>query len=99
MENRPILKELAYKVGLNDFKLKKGCKRVFGMPIFDDFNRERMDKAMQYLLEKSMSISDTALLPGYQDPRNFIRAFKAYFGSPPGELRKRHERLNGKPQP
>lgn len=99
MENPPTLKELAHKMGINDFKLKKGYKQVFGMTIFGDFNRERMDKAVQCLLEKNMSISDTALLTGYQDPPNFIRAFKAYFGSTPGELRKRHEQLTGIPAP
>jgi AraC-like DNA-binding protein len=97
MENPPTLKQLAHKMGLNDFKLKKGYKQVFGMTIFGDFNRERMDKAVECLLEKNMSIADTALLTGYQDPPNFIRAFKAYFGSTPGELRKRHEQLTGKP--
>jgi AraC-like DNA-binding protein len=66
------------------------------MTIFGDFNRERMMKAVECLLEKNMSIADTALLTGYQDSPNFIRAFKAYFGSTPGELRKRHEQLNGK---
>jgi len=97
MENPPTLKELAHKMGINDFKLKKGYKQVFGTTIFGDFNRERMDKAIQCLLEKNMSIADTALLTGYQDPPNFIRAFKAYFGSTPGELRKRYEQINGLP--
>lgn len=97
IENPPTLKELAHKMGLNDFKLKKGYKQVFGVTIFGDFNRERMDKAINCLLEKDMSIADTAMLTGYQDPPNFIRAFKAYFGTTPGELRKRHEELTGKP--
>jgi AraC family transcriptional activator of pyochelin receptor len=97
MENPPTLKELAHKMGINDFKLKKGYKQVFGTTIFGDFNRERMDKAIQCLLEKNMSIANTALLTGYQDPPNFIRAFKVYFGSTPGELRKRYEQLNGLP--
>jgi AraC-like DNA-binding protein len=97
MENPPTLKELAHKMGINDFKLKKGYKQVFGTTIFGDFNRERMDKAIECLLEKHMSIADTALVTGYQDPPNFIRAFKAYFGSTPGEMRKRDEQLNGLP--
>jgi AraC-like DNA-binding protein len=97
MENPPTLKELAHKMGINDFKLKKGYKQVFGTTIFGDFNRERMDKAIQCLLEKNMSIADTSLLIGYQDTPNFIRAFKAYFGSTPGEMRKRNEQLHGLP--
>jgi len=97
MENPPTLKELSHQVGLNVFKLKKGYKQIFGVTIFEDFKRERMNKAMNYLLEENRSIDDTALLIGYEDSPNFIRAFKIYFGTPPGECRKRHEQLNGKP--
>ncbi|HWK04522.1 MAG TPA: AraC family transcriptional regulator [Puia sp.] len=97
MENPPTLKELAHKLGMNDYKLKKGYKQIFGTTIFGDFNRERMDKAMQCLLDKDMSITDTAMVTGYQDPPNFIRAFKAYYGSTPGDMRRRYEQLTGKP--
>jgi len=96
MENPPTLKELAHKMGINDYKLKKGYRQVFGTTIFGDFHRHRMEKAMECLLEKKMSIADTAMLTGYQDPPNFIRAFKIYFGSPPGEVRKRYEQNNDK---
>src|SRR5882757_300722 len=88
MENPPTLKELAHHAGINDFKLKKGYKQVFGTTVFGDFHKERMEKARKYLLETEMPLMEVALLSGYQDSSNFSRAFKAYFGFTAGELRK-----------
>jgi len=88
MENPPTLKELAHHAGINDFKLKKGYKQVFGITVFGDFHKERMEKARKYLLETEMPLMEVALLSGYQDSSNFSRAFKAYFGFTAGELRK-----------
>jgi len=88
MENPPTLKELAHKVGINDFKLKKGYKLIFGSTIFEDFNRARMEKAKEYLAEKNKSMLEIALLTGYQDSSNFSRAFKGYFGFTPGTIKK-----------
>ena len=96
IENPPTLKQLAHKVGLNEFKLKKGYKQVFGTTIFGDFNKVRMEEAKHYLLETDKSIAEISLLAGYDDPPNFIRAFKHYFGSAPNRFRKQHITANGK---
>ena len=98
MENPPTLKELAHKMGMNDFKLKKGYKQVFGTTIFGDFTRARMEKAMYYLVETDLPLTEISLQIGYQDPPNFIRAFKSYYGSTPGQVRK-HARLSNIQQP
>lgn len=91
MENPPTLKELSQKMGINDYKLKKGYKQLFGMTIHKDFHRIRMDKAMQDLLESRKTILEIALQYGYQDSSNFSSAFKRHFGITPGELQKRRE--------
>jgi AraC-like DNA-binding protein len=96
MENPPTVKELARKMGMNDFKLKKAYKQVFHTTIFGDFNDVRMDKARQYLLQTDQTIADISLSTGYEDPPNFIRAFKAHFGTPPSHFRKLHGYLNNK---
>ncbi|MDP4151335.1 MAG: AraC family transcriptional regulator [Bacteroidota bacterium] len=91
MEDPPTLKQLAHKVGINDFKLKKGYKQLFGTTIFGDFQRVRMAKAREFLFEGGKSIVEIALLCGYRDASNFSRAFKDYFGVPPGRMQ-RHAR-------
>jgi AraC-like DNA-binding protein len=96
IENPPTLKQLAHKVGLNEFKLKKGYKQVFGTTIFCDFNKVRMEEARHHLLETDKSITDISMLAGYDDPPNFIRAFKHYFGTSPNRFRKEHISANGK---
>ncbi|HMH21389.1 MAG TPA: AraC family transcriptional regulator [Puia sp.] len=88
MENPPTLKQLAHHAGINDFKLKKGYKQVFGTTVFSDFHRERMARARKFLLETEMALMEVAMLSGYQDASNFSRAFKSYFGFTAGELRK-----------
>ncbi len=88
MENPPTLKELAQKMGINDFKLKKGYKQLFGTTIFEDFHRTRMERSMQDLLESDKTILEVALLYGYQDVSNFSIAFKRHFGSSPGYFRR-----------
>jgi AraC-like DNA-binding protein len=95
LENPPTLKQLAQKIGINEFKLKKGYKQVFGVTIFGDFNKVRMDEAKNCLLGTDKSIADIALLVGYGDPPNFIRAFKNYFGLPPKQFRMLHHTTNG----
>ena len=95
IENPPTLKQLAHKVGMNEFKLKKGYKQVFGTTIFGDFNKVRMEEAKHYLLETDKSIADISMLAGYDDPPNFIRAFKHYFGLAPNQFRKQYITANG----
>jgi AraC family transcriptional activator of pyochelin receptor len=88
MEDPPTVKQLAHKVGINDFKLKKGYKQLFGTTIFGDFHRARMEKARQWLSETEKSIVETALSCGYKDASNFSRAFKEFFGETPGRIQK-----------
>ena len=96
IENPPTLKQLAHRVGLNEFKLKKGYKQLFGTTIFGDFNKVRMEEARHYLLETDKTIADISLLAGYDDPPNFIRAFKHYSGTSPNRFRKEHITADGK---
>jgi len=95
IENPPTLKQLAHKIGMNEFKLKKGYKQVFGTTIFGDFNKVRMEEAKNYLLGTDKTIADISLLAGYDDPPNFIRAFKHYFGLAPNRFRKQYLTANG----
>jgi AraC-like DNA-binding protein len=88
MEQPPTLIELAHKMGLNDFKLKKGYKQLYGVTLFDDFQHARMEKARRLLLETHQSIVAIAELAGYRNVSGFSAAFKRYFGNTPGWFRK-----------
>jgi AraC-like DNA-binding protein len=49
----------------------------------------RKTMAVDYLLHSGMSVASIAYRLGYQDPSNFGRAFRSWFGVPPGKYRKR----------
>jgi AraC-like DNA-binding protein len=49
----------------------------------------RRTLATDYLANSSLSISRIAYRLGYQDPSNFGRAFRGWFGMSPGNYRKK----------
>lgn len=90
-ENPLTLKELSKKFTINEYKLKKGFKFLFGTTVFDHMNTIRMDKAHQLILETELSISEIADLTGFEDRAAFDKAFKRHFGYTAAYLR-RHKK-------
>src|SRR6201999_3899250 len=60
LQHPPTLAELARICGLNEFKLKKGYKEVFGTTVFGHFNAMRMQQAMLLLRNTDRSITEIA---------------------------------------
>ena len=52
-----------------------------------------MEKACEMLVDIHYKSYDIAYYVGYDNPKNFSRAFKAYYGQSPSEYRK--SRLDG----
>lgn len=88
-ENKISLMQLSKKVGLNDFKLKKGFKYLFGTPVFQFQQAAKMEAAKKLLLETKLSIDDIAFSVGFDFVSNFNFSFKKHFGFTPGYLRKK----------
>jgi AraC family transcriptional regulator len=81
----PTIAEIALKVGLNQFKLKQGFKKLFNSSIYAYFQGERMKKA-QTLLQRH-NVTETAMILGYSNVSHFSSAFRKQFGVLPGSLR------------
>lgn len=81
------LRELAHEVGLNDFKLKKGFKELFGYTVFGYLHELRMQEATRLLQDRRRSISEVAEYCGYEYVQHFNTAFKKKFGLTPGNYR------------
>lgn len=79
--------DLAHSVGTNDTYLKKHFKIVFGTTVFAYLLNFKMKKAME-LLKDNHSISEVAVLTGYNQVAHFSRAFKRQFGFPPNKVKK-----------
>ncbi|HVU55554.1 MAG TPA: AraC family transcriptional regulator, partial [Puia sp.] len=86
--NEPCsLMQLARLTGLNDFKLKKGFRDVFGTTVFGYLLEERMNLAKRRLLEGHMPVAEIAIEVGYKNATHFTAAFKRHFGYLPSDLR------------
>jgi YesN/AraC family two-component response regulator len=88
MDEPLTLIALAHKMGLNDFKLKKGYKQLYGATLFEDFFHFRMQRARQLLQQTDHSIIAITEMIGYKNVSAFSVAFKKYFGDSPGTFRK-----------
>lgn len=91
LEERPFeqltLLDIAREVGLNDFKLKKGFRELFGTTVFGYLNGVRMEHARRLLLDENKTVAEVAHILGYSEPHHFSKAFKRTYGLLPRELK------------
>ncbi|MDY0326925.1 MAG: AraC family transcriptional regulator [Arcobacteraceae bacterium] len=88
IQNPPSLKELAYKSAINEFKLKKGFKQVFGMTVYGMLHEYRLDYAKNLLVKNDISIQEAAGIVGYNSMGHFSKIFKEKYGILPIEFKK-----------
>jgi AraC family transcriptional activator of pyochelin receptor len=84
----PSLTELSKETCLNEFKLKKYFRQVYGLSVFALVQEERLKRAKQLIFQGEKNISAIAYELGYAHPQHFQRAFKQRFGVTPGSLLK-----------
>jgi AraC-like DNA-binding protein len=83
----PSLLQLAHRVGLNDFKLKRGFRELFGTTVFGHVRDLRLQKARALLESGNMNVSEAAVAVGYSCFGHFAAAFKKKFGILPKEAK------------
>lgn len=79
--------QLARISTLNEFKLKKGFKSLFGNSIFHYIKQLRMEYAGQLLLDERRMVEEVAFELGYEHAHHFSAGFKKYFGVSPSHWR------------
>ncbi|CAM3895844.1 MULTISPECIES: helix-turn-helix transcriptional regulator [Flavobacterium] len=87
IDNPPTIVALSKQISLNEFKLKKGFKELFGTTIFGYIHKNRMNLAKKLLLETDKSAKEIAYETGYSSPQYFSNAFKKEFGTSPDSIR------------
>jgi len=87
LDNPPSLIELARLVGLNDYTLKRGFRRVFGKTVFGYLHDYRMEQAQQLLGLGSLKVEEVARMVGYRDRSAFSKAFCRKFSISPNDYR------------
>lgn len=88
LSNPPCLSDLARMAGTNEFTLKQGFKEIFHVPVFKYLQQQRLTKAYDFFQSTDHSISEIAVLVGYESYSSFTRAFKQYYGISPGGVKR-----------
>ena len=82
----PSIEELAKAASMSSSKLKKLFKDIYGKPIYQYYQQNRMNKAKAMLLSHQHSVKSVGLSVGYANLSNFSLAFKKEFDMLPSEL-------------
>lgn len=88
LSQAPTINQLARQAAMSPSKLKKQFKDVYGLPIYEYFQKNRMQKARQLLLEGNRSVKAVGMEMGFSNLSNFSLAFKKEFHELPSELLK-----------
>ncbi|WP_439566608.1 helix-turn-helix transcriptional regulator, partial [Gloeocapsopsis crepidinum] len=85
----PSLLDLARQVGLNDYKLKRGFRYLFGTTVFGYLQTCRIKQAQELLCDRELSIAEIAHRVGYASASRFCDAFKRHMDMTPSAYRRR----------
>lgn len=83
------LKETAKILNINPQYLSRFFKQQAGIGFLNYLNKIRIKKSLKCLLSTSKSILEIAIDYGFNDSKNYTRAFKQEFQMTPGEYRKK----------
>lgn len=86
--NPPTIAELSRLVCLNEYKLKKGFKELFEMPVHAYIIDKRLEMARYLLEEKKARVTEAVLMVGYSDASHFAEKFRKKYGVNPSEYSK-----------
>lgn len=83
---------LASELCMGRSKLYMAFKQLMGLTPNEFILKTKLDEAKALLNSRpDLNIADISVMLGFSSPRYFSKCFKAFFGMPPQELRKRLE--------
>jgi AraC-like DNA-binding protein len=82
----PTIDELSRISAMSPTKLKNDFKSLYGLPIYEYYQKNRMLKAKSLLLLGKYSIKEVGILVGYSNLSHFANTFKKEFGHLPSEM-------------
>lgn len=88
LKNSPSLKELSYKSAINEYKLKRGFKALYGTTIYGMLNEVRLNEAKLLIEKEEIDINEVSILVGYKSSSHFSKIFKDRYGVSPKEIKK-----------
>ncbi|MDF7799554.1 AraC family transcriptional regulator [Pontiellaceae bacterium B1224] len=85
------LADLCRRFYINEFKLKRNFKAMFGITVFGYLRDVRFQRAEQLLKTDELSVLEIANEVGYSNPSHFSRGFQERFGVLPKDFRRMHQ--------
>jgi len=82
----PVIAALSKVAAMSPTKLKKDFKAMYGLPIYEYYQKNRMMRAKALLLESKYAIKEVGMMVGYSNLGHFAGSFKKEFGILPSEL-------------
>ncbi len=93
--NKPAsLQSLSRQVYMSPYHFHRTFKSTFGVPPMKYQTTLRLEKARSLLQSKNHSISEIAMMVGYEDIFSFSKAFKKKFSVPPSGVARGSEELH-----
>ncbi len=86
LESPPSLLELSRLIHMNDCKLKRSFKSLFGKTVYEFIREQRMEKAFSLLSDHHFNVSQSAIAVGYSNVSHFAQAFREKYGMNPSEV-------------
>lgn len=93
-EEFPSITQLARIARMSSTKLKQKFKQVYGLRLYEFYNKQRLNKAKE-LIQQGSAPKEVGLSIGFTDVSNFTKAFKKEYGYTPGSIYEK-ESLNKK---
>jgi len=91
LEKTLTLKEIAANIHVHPSHLSRKFKQDTGKSIIDYVNQKRVEEAMLHLQTGSATVTEIALIVGYNDLNYFTRVFKKFTGQTPSQYMKKTE--------
>jgi AraC-like DNA-binding protein len=88
LEKFPSIEILSKTAMMSTTKLKTKFKQIYGMKLYEFYNRNRLEKAKEMLKTGSFSVKQVGYDIGFSNLSNFAKAFKKEFGLLPKDMLK-----------
>jgi AraC-like DNA-binding protein len=82
----PGIPKLARMAAMSPSKLKTTFRDIYGLPIYQYFQKHRMNKAKAMLLSQKYTVKEVGMEVGYSNLSNFAKAFKKSFDQLPSDI-------------
>lgn len=80
--------QIASHVGVNRRSLERAFRRDLGRGINQEYQRRRLEKAGQLLIQTDLSIADVSTALGFNAHTYFCRVFREAYGVSPAQYRR-----------